>query len=271
MNNPPSLDQLAQQIAGGMSLEQLRQRQQAWIERYARPVVLTPEQERHRREYCRLLNKGKKNESTPQQRIFRQEMPYQTARDKFRVILEDRTRQIEIQKPGFKWVFSEADRVIWSNALKYFINDPSCIWPLTKGLFFYGGFGTGKTELFQMLERFCRENELQKAFKFTSMSGEYVRARSEKEYDAVAPNVQFDRAFDEVGRYTGTVNHYGNQVDINEAILEERYRRWQNYGQLTHIISNLDTHGMEAHLSGMLFDRIRSMCTSVFFEGNSKR
>ena len=271
MNNPPNIDTLASAFSGGLTLDQLRERMSGKPRTIAAPVQLTEQQREYQRAYFERIRQGKKYEAAPRQRIFRQEMPYQTAREKFRLILEDRTKQIEIQKPGFKWVFSEADRVIWSNALKYFINDPSCIWPLTKGLFFYGGFGTGKTELFQMLERFCRESDLQKAFKFTSMSGEYVRARSEKEYDAVAPNVQFDRVFDEVGRYTGTVNHYGNPIDLNEANFEERYRRWQNYGQLTHIITNLDTHGMEAHLSGMLFDRIRSMCTSVFFEGNSKR
>lgn len=271
MNNTPNLDTLAAAFSGGFTLDQLRERMSGKPRTAAAPVELTAEQREYQRAYFERLRNSSKAELKPQPRRFAQEMSYQTAREKFRVILEDRTAQIEIQKPGFKWVFSEADRLIWSNALKYFINDPACIWPLTKGLFFYGGFGTGKTELFQMLERFCRENELQKAFKFTSMSAEYVRARSDKEYDAVTPNIQFDRVFDEVGRYTGNVNHYGNLIELNEAIFEERYRRFQNYGQLTHIITNLDTNAIEAQLSGMLFDRIRSMCTSVFFEGQSKR
>jgi hypothetical protein len=157
--------------------------------------------------------------------------------------------------------------------IKYtdFINDPACEWPLTKGLFVYGMPGTGKTEVMQIFERFAALNSLPKAFSFTSMAEVYVKAKSDKGFDPVTPNIQLDRCFDEFGLHTGAVMTFGESLDINEAIIEARYKRFRQGGQLSHFISNMTTAEVQAAFSPMIFDRIRSMCTSVHFKGKSKR
>lgn len=103
------------------------------------------------------------------------------------------------------------------------------------------------------------------------MSETYVKAKSEKGFDPITPNIQLDRVLDEFGRYTGAVTTFGESLDINEAILEARYPRYRHGGQLTHIIANISPNQTAPILSGMIFDRIGQMCTSVYFKGQSKR
>jgi hypothetical protein len=103
------------------------------------------------------------------------------------------------------------------------------------------------------------------------MSSEYTRAKSEKEYDAVALNVQFDRCFDEVFLQTGAVKQFGNDIDLTQAIFETRYTRFSRYGQLTHIATNFGPDQAVAMVTNMLGDRFRAMFTSIEFPGESKR
>ncbi len=201
-----------------------------------------------------------------------QEMEYGEARRKVWNILQLRAAHIEVlENRPFEWVFGEAEKTHLQNLTRYFINDPACPYSLTKGLFLFGAPGTGKTEIMQAMERFARENKLTKAFHFCSLSEIHVRAKAEKDSDPVTPNVQYDRCFDEFGRYVGPITRFGDSLDINEAIIEQRYERSRRYGQITHFIANSTPNEMQEAFSPMVFDRLRSMCTSIHFEGESKR
>lgn len=271
MNNSPNIDTLAAAFSGGLTLEQLRERMSWNTRTIAAPIELTPEQIEYRKAYLERVHNSRAGEITIKSRSFVQEMSYEDARSKFRLIFDERTDQIAAQKPGFQWVFTDADRLIWSNCLKYFINDPSCAWPLQKGLYLYGKPGNGKTELILMLEKFTQQNSLQKQFRYCSMSEQYTVAKAIKEYDAVTPNVQFDRCFDEMFLQHGIIKQFGNDIDLTQCIFEQRYTRFNRYGQLTHAVSNFDTKTATGLLTEMLGDRFRAMFTGVYFQGESKR
>lgn len=267
------INQLATELANGLTLEQLRERQQASAER--RPhYERSQEAQQAEVEYWRMVfsTEPRKNELFVT-RSTKQEMDFSDARKKFWVVLQERAARIaQIENdPAFQWVFGEDDKRIIQNLIRYFINDPSCEYPLTKGLFLFGQNGTGKTEMMQALSRFTIENDLSKTFVFSSMSDEYTRAKSDKDYDPVTINAQFDRCFDEFGRYMGPVKRFGDDLDINEAIIEARYNRFRKYGQLTHFIANMTPNEAKETFTPMIFDRLRSMCTSVEFKGQSKR
>lgn len=201
-----------------------------------------------------------------------QEMDYSIARRKVWSLLQLRAAHIEtIENRPFEWIFNDAEKANLQNLIRYFINDPACAWPLGKGLFCYGPPGTGKTEMMQVMERFTKENDLTKAFRYGSLSEIHVKAKAEKDSDPVTPNVQYDRCFDEVGRYVGPIMRFGDALDINEAIIEGRYDRNRRYGQLTHFVANATPNEMQETFSPMIFDRFRSMCTAVLFLGQSKR
>jgi Cdc6-like AAA superfamily ATPase len=265
-----------EQIATEQVLNAMRQREKDYLERKAPGAIeQTPEQIEFARQYWqRVFSEPQKNTGLSMSRNTNQELPFEDARKGFWSILQLRAAHIEvIDNTPFEWVFDDNQKGIVQNLIKYFINDASCIWPLTKGLFVYGAPGTGKTEIMTALSEFCwrREPQLTKYFKMCSLSQIYVDAKSNKESDPIQPNIQNDRCFDEFGRYTGAIMRYGDLLDITEAIIEQRYERARRYGQLTHFIANATPNELEGSFTPMVFDRLRSMCTSVHFSGTSKR
>ena len=274
MSNTHNIDELARKLAGNLSLEELRVRQsgRAYV---AEPAKQTPEHQAKAAEYWQRVFSDVAPVQTALMVSRRtvQEMDYETARRIIVDLFNERGDQIVILKndPDFKWVFSDDDLNNLKNIVRYFINDPACALSLTKGLFLYGAPGTGKTEVMQVMERFCRENSLTKAFDFTSLSGVHIQTKAEKDYDPITKNVQYDRCFDEFGRFVGPVIRFGESLDINEALIEMRYERFKRYGQLSHFIANTTPNELAGAFSPMIFDRLRSMCTSIHFKGESKR
>ena len=264
------ISDIAKRAAGGKTLEEMRQAESDFLDRRKRPDGEVSEA---LREYWERVF----SEPVKKQPVFQvvrrtaQEMDYDEARRKFWAILQLRAAHI-IANTGneeFAWQFDEAGKKRLQNLVRYFINDPDCEWPLTKGLFVYGAPGTGKTEVMQALARFTQEYDLTKKFEMVVMPAVYDSAR--KGADEITKQEQQDRCFDEFGRITGPVLQYGNPIDLNESILEARYIRHSRYGQLTHIITNTTPNDTKEMFSPALYDRIRSMCTGVLFDGKSKR
>lgn len=271
----PNLEEIARKLAGNLSPEQMRER---WAARENGDKFTAPERSDSERAYWQEVFR----EREPANALFvtrstRQEMEYNAARSKVWALMQLRAAHIsDLQNEPFEWDMTPEFAAALRGLTKYFINDPSAEHdgkplPLTKGLFIYGAVGTGKTEIMLIFERFCRDNNLTKAFQFSSLSKIYTDAKASADFDPIAPNVCFDRCFDEFGRYTGAAKRYGDDLDINEAILEQRYERFKRYGQLTHLVSNMDTNEAKDRFSPMIFDRVRSMCSGIYFKGESKR
>lgn len=266
------IDALAKELAGNLSLDEMRRKQGGTLSTGGVPKLaeLVPITEEGRKHLERL--RGDAQPAPPQTRSLQQPMSWEDARRKVWALFEMRAAHIsQIEDRDFNWAFDENDLETIRNMIRYFTNDRSCAWPLTKGLFVYGLPGTGKTEIMQVMEKFTRENDLPKSFEFTSMSETYTKAKVDSKFDPITPNIQLDRCLDEFGRYTGAVTNFGESLDINEVIIEQRYPRYRNGGQLTHIIANISPNQTAPILSGMIFDRIGQMCTSVYFKGQSKR
>lgn len=264
------INKLAEQLAGGLSLDEMRRRQSG----IAKERVKTPEEIEAENEYWAKVfaEKPTKPELIMSRRTA-QEMDYDEAKRKFWNIMQMRAAHIATleNNPEFEWIITPEFGDTLRNMVKYFINDSTGGLPLTKGLFIFGENGTGKTEIMQAFSRFTENYDLTKRFVFCSISQVYNKARADKEFDPVTPNEQQDRCFDEFGRNVGPIIRFGDALDINEAIIESRYNRFRRYGQITHFIANMAPNEAEAQLSPMVFDRLRSMCASIEFTGKSKR
>lgn len=268
----PNIDEIAKQLAGGLSLDQLRERQNAAANIAAKPK--TPEQIEVEKQYwAKVFAEKPAKQGLMICRSTAQEMEYEDARRKFWAIMQIRAAHIATleNNPEFEWIIAPEFGAVLKNLVKYFINDCTSKFPLTKGLFVFGENGTGKTETMQAFAAFTEKYNLSKRFVFGSMSEVYSKARADKDFDPITPNEQHDRCFDEFGRTVGPVIRFGDALDINEAIIEARYNRFRRYGQITHFVANMAPNEAEAKLSPMIFDRLRSMCTSIEFTGKSKR
>jgi len=265
------INEIAKELAGGLSLDQLRSKQDGDRSDQRRPK--TPEEiEREWAYWEKVMNPTPTPNAGPRPRIFTQEMEYELAKRELWKIFQERAYHISINEDrDFRWQFTESDGANIRNMLKWFINDPSGALPINRGLYIYGARGTGKTEVIDALRIFAANNKLQKQFISSRMSDIYQAAKADKDFDPVTVNVQFDRIFDEFARFTGPVKRFGDDLDINEAIMEQREARYKSYGQLTILISNGSKEQVEPVLSSMLFDRVRSFTSDVHFEGESKR
>lgn len=270
MSTGLDIDKVAEYLSGGLSPEQLRER---FVGQYGERRFPRQEPTEIEREYWQKVFKERPaGNALMVTRSTKQEMEYSEARIKVWNLMQLRAAHIsDLEGVNFEWRFDDEEKERNANLVKYFINDPSCSFPLSKGLFIYGAPGTGKTEIMQVFARFCKENGLSKAFEMVTLSRVYETAKVDKGFDPITPNVQGDKCFDEFGRHVGCVNIYGNDLDINEAILEGRYDRAKRYGQLTHVIANITPNETESKFTPMVFDRLRSICTGVYFKGESKR
>lgn len=244
-----------------------------YMTRRERNIPEMPEEQKAKAEaYFKSLNETKGHRAQTIRRSMVNEMPYDVARKKVWEVFCKREVEIEaIEGTPFRFEFAETQRAVLIQIVKYFICDQSCEYPLKKGLFLYGEYGTGKSELMRIMEAFCEENKLHKQFIYTSLSNVYNKAKADAKHDPIEPNVQFSRCFDEFMRHHGSVTHYGESIDINEALIEQRYERFQRYGQITHFVSNQHPNDIKEKLSPMAFDRLRAMVTSVHYPGTSKR
>jgi len=266
------IDKIAAELANNLSPDQLREK---WESRQMdSSIVPRMESSELEKKYWQTVwsNSGKNINYIPMRQHKPEAIQYDEARRKFWAILQFRAAAIEtLSEQPFSWRFTDEEKTILQNLIRYFTNYQASKYPLHKGLFVYGAPGTGKTEIMIALQKFCEANELQKAFKLTSMSAVHIQTKTDKEFDPVTINVQYDRAFDEFGRHAGAVIRFGDSLDINEAIVELRYERWKRYGQLSHFIANATPNDVRSLFSPMVYDRIREMCTSVLFPGESKR
>lgn len=268
MEARPNIEQLAAQLAGGLSLEQLRERQNMLSEGRRYIAEPSPEAEQRIREYWEQVNSEQPRPSAFN--VVRSTAPekikYDDARRKVWKLICERSEQL-----GHPFVFADEQAALIRRLIQYTINDSECGFDLTKGLYLYGDPGCGKTEIAQILARFTTENELAKAFHFSNMAEIYAGAIADRNSDPVTPNIQFDRCFDDIGMKGGEVNLYGNNLDINEAIIYQRYLRNRRFGQLTHFVSNLDSQQIKQALSERVYDRMRDLCQSVKYPGASNR
>lgn len=267
-----NIEQVTADLTKTFSPDQLRERWERGVVFTGEAVPLTDEQAQKLAAHVWRVRQEPKTVYIPMRQHKPEPMQYDEARRKFWSILQFRAAAIEtLSEQPFEWRFDKVEAEILQNLVRYFINDPESSYPLHKGLFVYGEPGTGKTEIVLALQKFCDTHGMEKAFKFTSMSAVHIQTKTDKDFDPVAENIQYDRAFDEFGRHAGAVIRFGDALDINEALVELRYERWKRYGQLSHFIANATPNDVQTLFSPMVFDRIREMCTSVLFPGKSKR
>lgn len=255
------------------TLESLREAAERFANRHERRrQPTTPDQSAYIADYWERVYNPNQYTEQPKAPAFVQQMDYREARLKFRDVLEARADEItRLENRPFDWIFDGNLRDVIRNTLMYFINDPASAYPLGKGLYWWGGFGCGKTELMQCFSVFTKANNLQKQFEFSSLSDEYIIAGNDPKYDPIAQNMYFNRCFDELGRQTGAIQCYGNMKDINEAIIEGRYRRWKQAGKQTHFVSNANPNEVLKLFTGAAADRLTEMVTSIEVVGASKR
>lgn len=149
-----------------------------------------------------------------------------------------------------------------------------------KGIYLYGDIGTGKSYLFEILEKIYLKTKNSKLrFKKTNTISliDCVRAelsRSSKlsiNDESLYTRYTYGTVyFDDLGAET-VINHFGNQIDVMSDILQLRYSHLNRTNCRTFISSNLCPKQVKERYGERLYDRLYEMFNFIELEGKTRR
>ena len=145
---------------------------------------------------------------------------------------------------------------------------------LKKGLMVFGGYGTGKTTSFKIIQDLYKRYQV-KELCFPAISAQEVVDRyniAHNKEDVVQNYSKGVFLFDDLGTETVGNNCYQfGKEDIFVRILLNRYRNFESKGIKTHITTNLDLSGIEGRYGQQISDRFIRMFNLLKLEGPSRR
>ncbi|QMW05386.1 hypothetical protein [Spirosoma foliorum] len=192
---------------------------------------------------------------------------------------------LELSRKNKASWFTDEQREVLDNVIKYFIGDPQCPYALHKGLFVYGGYGPGKTFLFRAMQTLCKIAPIPD-MQFDEVSTKtFVTAwknhkeSKDKKNDPVIKYSRNHLLLDDLGEEKQVIISYTNAENPIDELLSERYIAFDRFGQVTHVTSNLGQGDSETaledqlvHLYGSrILDRFNDMFEVILLPGDSKR
>ena len=178
-------------------------------------------------------------------------LSFDVAASKIESILKRLTKNENIK-------YNTNNKEILGNLALYFLNDSSCKYDLSKGLYLYGNTGSGKTTILKAFSLFTKVTRIKK-FRIASAK-EIVRkvtfennAASLESY-TLAAGSQGEWAIDDLG-HEHECNVFGTKINCLEIVLTARYDR----GLLTHCTSNLKPARIKEMYGQRLFSRMHEM------------
>lgn len=189
--------------------------------------------------------------------------------------------------PNFR--IEENQREFYINCYAYF-RGLQRDFDLKKGLLISGPVGTGKTTAMELFRKIASQSANKKYRLFNMINTRYVIREYMTEFKPQlvldkygrnsyfkSPAGVFDKerpihfCFDDFGLENVNVKNFGNEQNIMEEVLLDRYDEWKRYGMLTLGTSNLQPKQIEEAYGNRVRDRIKEMMNYVVLDGHSKR
>jgi len=153
---------------------------------------------------------------------------------------------------------------------------------INKGLLICGPIGTGKTLSMRIMQHIFKNfpivntryiiRDFFAAEKPTFVIDKYGRHSYEK---TTSGGINIDKprlqCFDDFGLENVNVKNYGNESNIMEEIILDRYDEFLSRGMKTIATTNLDVDLIEECYGVRVRDRLRQMMNYITLEGESKR
>lgn len=161
-------------------------------------------------------------------------------------------------KPNYDFTHYNKPKIL--ELTKYFIDDPTCIYDLKKGIGLFGANGVGKSFLMEVFRLFA--NKLKhKQFEIVNCK-EFVTEISIKEqYELIQDYTLRPICFDELMK-EAKGKKYGFDIDTMDYILSKRHRM----DILTHYISNKTPDDIITTYNKDVDSRAHSMFNFIFLD-----
>lgn len=146
---------------------------------------------------------------------------------------------------------------------------------LNKGLFIYGKIGTGKSILFNSLELIFKKMDFfYHKFERISCKKIVLQVDEVQKLSAINPYLKRQWMFDDLGHEKNMLKLWGNNVNVMEEIMTERYNQFIDHGTKTHVTSNLaiaDPDEITLMYGDRVRDRFNQMFNFIYMGGESLR
>jgi len=184
---------------------------------------------------------------------------------------------------------------------RYFTGDKSIEdegYSLNKGILLTGSIGTGKTTIFELLNKFLKkyrlelysENEHSRNFRLIDsrhvvrdfhINGmktldEYGRKCFLTKHEPIRGEIiDYSRpvtyCFDDLGLEEVNANLYGNKMSVMIDIMLDRYSMFKSNKMITHAISNLSIENLAKLYGDRAIDRFKELFNHLVITGKSLR
>jgi hypothetical protein len=170
-------------------------------------------------------------------------------------------------------LIEDVNKPVYANVLKYFICDPSCELDLRKGIYLWGNVGRGKTYLMRAMSIMIETLRYDfRKFQITSCRDIVFDVTDQKEVQHMRTYFTGKYCFDDFGYEDTHVKLWGNELNIMEEILVNRYDAFVRHGLITHITTNLPPDKIIEHYGSKRLDsRFDEMFNIVEMKGEDKR
>lgn len=194
---------------------------------------------------------------------------YNTAKLNFWIMYQQR---LNLAKP----IITTQNSKVLQSVISWMIGIDTNIAP-NKGLFIFGDFGRGKTDLIHTLKHFSYHmskvyDNVREWPAIRSYKAMIKKAKEEKSVKGIYQDKGIS-IIDDLGfQEDSTITIWGDKTDLVSEIIESRHRSWKaNNSNITIFTSNLDTQRIkELHGQGIA-GRLKEMCNILYWNGTDFR
>lgn len=156
-------------------------------------------------------------------------------------------------------------------------NVPALRHHIDKGILLNGNFGTGKTEIMRLLQKYLVW--LQSPYKYKmEIVWQFGPAYKNEGFHAFNKIQRGNWFFDELALlnqegqpYLEMSNDFGNKVLIGEQLILIRYNEFKKFGYQTHFTTNLEPDQLKSIYGQRCFSRLVEMCNFIPYTGRDRR
>lgn len=136
-----------------------------------------------------------------------------------------------------------------------------------KGVVLYGGTGTGKTLILELIMRLIHPQDPKRFIKAYCL--DQIIEFNTTGHDIFMKNRDKNVWFDDLGA-EGKGYYYGDKFEVFERMIQIRYDLFRN-GILTHFTTNLTPTEIKVRYGERTWSRLSEMCEHIIFDGEDKR